>query len=354
MKRYILLTFLFFLFCTSSTVVKEHGIFAPSRHAYTIGQDGVCSIDFDENTTLWTFGDTIIGKWKNKSGPEKSLKEDAIAEGMISNSIAWSDKINSSNFKDIKLEFLTKNGKITQFIKNKTEENPLYHRFWALDGVRIKNKVYVYFLHVFIPDHSKFLEFKILSVGIAFWEIPNGWKKGDEISFERIDNLFTDNPPAFGASAIRHNGYVYLAGHFKKGISFPAAFARVKEDLITDRSSYEFLDSNGNWVANLQDAGEFFGDVSGECSISYNSYLQSFIILYSQIFTGQIMMARFKDFGEIPFAKSISVYKPLWNKEAQIWPYSGKEIFSYDKKVFVIYIDPLLYQPILVEIELKD
>jgi len=353
MKRYILLAVLFFLFCKSSTVVKEHGIFAPSRHNYTLGQDGVCSIDFDENTTLWTFGDTIIGKWKNNSGPEKSLKEDAIAEGMISNSIAWSDKINPANFRDIKLEFLTENGKVTQFIKNNPQENPLYHRLWALDGVRVKDRVYVYFLHVFIPDYSKFLEFKILSVGIAFWKIPDGWKKGDEIHFERLDNLFTDNPPAFGASAIRHKGYVYIAGHFKKGMSFPVAFARVKEDLITDRSSYEFLDSNGNWVANLQDAGEFFGDVSGECSISYNSCLEKFIVVYSKIFTGELMLAQFKDFSEMTSVKSLSVYKPGLKKEASMWPYSGKEIFSEGKNIFAIYIDPALYQPILVEIELS-
>jgi hypothetical protein len=70
-------------------------------------------------------------------------------------------------------------------------------------------------------------------------------------------------------------------------MSFPVAFARVKEDFITDRSSYEFLDSMGiGWpICKMQ---ESFCDVSGECSISYNSYLQSFIILYSQILQGRL------------------------------------------------------------------
>lgn len=338
--------------CRATSSVVEHGIFAPSRHEYVLGQDGVCSIQFSDKITLWTFADTILGRWKNGRGPSSSLKDDTEMESMLSNSLAWSKKITSENFKDIKLYFLTEDGKPVQFIKNRSGEDPLYHRFWALDGVRIGNRVYVYYLHVFIPDYTKLLEFKVLYSGLAVWYIPEGWKPGDPIRFKRLGPVFQGDYPAYGASAMLKDGYVYLAGHHKKGDRFPLSFARVEEERIEDPGAYEFLSQEGIWQKDINKGGEFFGDVSGECSLSYNSALQKFVVIYTKIFTGEITAAVFPGFDRINTAEKKIVYTPPKKEGTPMWPYSGKEIFSEGRRIFVIYIDPLLYQPILLEIKL--
>ena len=339
-----------FLSCDTKPSVTEHGIFAPSRHRYVLGQDGVCSIQFSDKITLWTFADTVTGKWKNGKGPVTSLKNDTEMEGMLSNSIAWSRKITSKNFRNIELSFITDEGKVTQFIKNREDEDPRYHRFWALDGVRIKNRVYVWYLHVFVPDYRKMLEFRVLYSGLAVWDIPEGWKPGAPVQFRRLGRFFGGEYPAFGASAMVREGYVYLAGHFKKDDRFPLSFARVRENMVEDPGAYEFLSGEGAWQKKIGKAGAFFGDVSGECSLSYNRSLGRYLVVYSRVFTGEVAASAFSDFKDIPSASSVTVYTPSKKGDAPIWPYSAKEIFSEGRRVFVIYIDPVLYQPLLLEL----
>lgn len=347
----LILLFIIISGCLTKPSVIEHGIFAPSRHEYVLGQDGVCSIQFDDTLTLWTFADTILGKWKTGNGPVSSLETDTISDAMISNSLAWSERITSKNFRNIKLSYLTEDGRPTQFIKNRSGEDPLYHRFWALDGVRVGNRVYVYYLHVYVPDYTKLLDFKVLYSGLAVWYIPEGWRPGDPVRFKRLGQMFQGEYPAYGASVMLKDGYVYLAGHFKKGDRFPLSFARVQDYKIEDITAYEFLTAGGVWVKDIDAAGEFFGDVSGECSISYNSRLNKYILIYSKIFTGEITAVSFAGFDSMSEAEHATVYVPKKKEGAPMWPYSGKEIFSEDGRIFIIYIDPMIYQPMLIELK---
>jgi len=181
------------------------------------------------------------------------------------------------------------------------------------------------------------------------WAIPEGWKPGDGMEFRRLGPLFPGEGPAYGASAMKRDGYIYLAGHRKKGESFPLSFARVAERDIENSDRYEFLSREGRWVKGYGNSGDFFGDVSGECSLSYNNKLKSYIVIYSKIFTGEIITVKFSDFDRIAAAEKKPVYTPRKKDSAAIWPYSGKEIFSEGGKIYVIYIDPVLYQPVLLE-----
>ncbi|MCL1865008.1 MAG: DUF4185 domain-containing protein [Spirochaetes bacterium] len=358
MKKFYTLIFIILLFplsCSNKPAAIEHGIFAPSRLDSIIGQDGVCSIDFGDNITLWTFADTITGRWKNDKGRIESNQNEAVIDGMISNSIAWSEKITENNYKDTPFSFYKKNGRVKQFIKNNEDEDPLRHRLWALDGFRYKDRVYVFYLHIYVPDYKEFLNFEVLYTGIARWDIPQGWKIGDDFNFKRLGILFEKGSPCFGAAVMLKDDFIYLAGHFKKGErEFPISIARANINDAEKRDSYSFLSSEGEWVADIKAAGEFIGDVSGECSLSYNDYLKEYIIIYSKAFTGDLAMARFKDFKKFPKSKSIVVHKTNRLIESnKLWPYSGKEIFSSNNIIFAIYIDPVKYQPILVELKFK-
>ncbi len=349
----LVLTLLLFILssCTHNPEVIEYGIFAPSRLDTVVGQDGVCSIKFSDEITLWTFADTITGRWKSEKGRIVGDKNDAFMDGMLSNSIAWSDRITEENYRDIKFNFYKKNDKPAEFIKYNKNENPNKHRFWALDGFRIGSKVYVYYLHVYVPDHTKFLDFEVLYVGLARWDIPQGWKPGDKIDFRRLGPVFGKGTPFFGAAVMERDGYIYLAGHFKKSnLEFPLSVARVKSGDIEISSAYRFLSQNGEWVSGIKNAGSFIGDVSGECSLSFNDYLKEYVIIYSKVFTGEVSMVRFKNFGELASAEKTVIHKVKKSGPTAMWPYSGKEIFSSGRSLFLIYIDPQRYQPLLVEV----
>lgn len=338
--------------CAVKPSVTEHGIFAPSRLESVIGQDGVCSIPLDDEVTLWTFADTITGSWKSGEDRLSGNKKGAVIDGMISNSIAWSKKISENNYRDIKLDFYKENGKVSEFIKHEKGENPLKHRFWAMDGFRFKDRVYVYYLHVYIPDYRKFLEFDVLSVGLARWDIPAGWKPGDPVMFRRLGTLFGKGTPFFGAAVLERDGYVYLAGHFRKsGTEFPLSIARVEARNVENTEAYSFLSPDGEWVRDVKDAGSFVGDISGECSLSYNGYLKEYVIVYSKAFTGDVAVVRFSDFSRLPFAEKQTVYRVHKEEKSGMWPYSAKEIFSSGRSVFIIYIDPVRYQPVLLEVK---
>lgn len=348
----ILLLVITFTSCAHYPKAIEHGIFAPSRLESVIGQDGVCSIKFSEEIILWTFADTITGRWKSEKGRLAADKNEAIMDGMLSNSIAWSEKITEKNYKDIRLNFYKENGRTAQFIKNRKNENPNKHRFWALDGFRTGDKVYIYYLHVYVPDHTKFLDFEVLNVGLARWNIPRGWKPGDRINFRRLGPLFGKGTPFFGAAVLEKDGYVYLAGHFKKSVlEYPLSIARVRVENIEKIKEYSFLSPEGKWVDDIKNAGSFIGDVTGECSLSYNDYLKEYVIVYSKVFTGDVVLVRFKDFSNFPAAVKDTVLKVKRAEGAAMWPYSGKEIFSSGKSLFLIYIDPDRYQPLLVELQ---
>ena len=190
-----ILVFLLAVFTCCGGNAVNRGIFAPSRLDHIKGQDGVSSIPFDENTTLWTFADTIIPiNEKDKSAPDGYT--------MISNSLAWTEKITPSNVSSVKFSYYTENGRVSQFIKNSRRENPLHHRLWALDGLRIGNRVYVYYAHIFVPDHTKFLEFTVKYIGLAVWDVPHNWSPGAGFDFRRTGILFPEGSPFFGAAAM--------------------------------------------------------------------------------------------------------------------------------------------------------
>ena len=340
------------LACGRRTKIIEHGLFAPSRLESVIGQDGVCSINFNKEITFWTFADTITGKWKCDKGRQLADKNEAVIDGMLSNSLAWSQKITAENVTSIKLNFYRENGRVSQFIKNRSGEDPRKHRFWALDGFRSGNRLYVYYLHVFVPDHMKPLGFEVLYTGIARWDIPDKWTPGDKINFRRLGPFFNRGMPYFGAAVMVKDGYVYLAGHFKKNDSvFPLSFAKVQECKVEDPGAYSFLSKTGNWTRDIKDRGEFFGDISGECSLAFNDYLKEYIIIYSKVFTGDVCLVRFKNFKDLTSAGTEIMYRVRREKTSGMWSYSAKEIFSAGQSLFLIYIDPDRYQPILLEIK---
>jgi len=355
MKKILAIAALFALLCCGS--VEELGIFGESRKQDVLGQDGVTPIPLSDSITLWTFGDTILGSWKGNVSYSATFSESVNITDMISNSLAFTEALKSHNINKLKFIYLKDNGRVCQFIKYKKDENPKIDRLWAVDGVSINNRVFVYYLIIKVNKKRGPFGFDIKGVGIAAWSMPNNWKIGDKVDFIRLPDLFPASYPAFGVTVLRRDGYIYTAGQYvTKDHSSPIKIARTEITGIASLASYKYLTKEGQWIKDINKAAPFLGDVMGECSLTYNAHIGKYMIIYCQLWTGKIVMVAFSDFSDLYRAEKRIIYEPpkLIDKgeNRPLLYYSGKEIFSADNLIYMIYINPMEYQPYLLKINL--
>lgn len=348
---------LLFVLCSCAGSTESLGLFGESRLESVLGQDGVSPIPFNDSLTMWTFGDTILGKWKGEVSASATFSERADANAMISNSLAFTPAITGENIRSLHFTFHRENGRVAQFLKLKPGERPERDRLWAVDGLRTGDRVYVYYLRIRITDPGKPFGFRMDGVGLARWSVPIAWSPGKPVEFIRLPDVFPGTSPAFGACVIERMGTVYTVGQFVDGSGVSRVkIARAPIDGIEDRRAYTFLAGDGSWTGIMEKAHGFLEGVAGECSLSYNESTGGYILLYCRIGTGEIVMVTFGDFAELHTARGQTVYAPPALPsdagDRHAWYYSGKEIFSEGRDLYAIYMHPIEYQPQLIKIRL--
>ena len=348
--------------CSSRTSYgkpENLGIFAPSRLSMVAGQDGCNPVRLTNDTVMWTFGDTILGKWEKTPSLKTTFESSAMMEKMISNSLAFSGVPDAGNMPDPVFVYYTQNGVPVQFLKYRKGEDKSRVRLWPLDGIRIRDSVYLYYLKVLVGKEQGPDLLKVTGTGIAVWNIPQKWKVGNRVSFRRVKMLFGSSMPCMGDSVIMKSGYLYIAGHGKtgRGSGVSAYIARVRPAGILDPSAYSFLGHDGTWSGNSRNPACFFHDVMGEFSISYHSGTGEYIFIYCGS-DSAVSMLRLKALSTIRSAVPVDVYRPPALPEIQgrsfYFYYSAKEIFHDDKSVYAVYMNPAVYQPVLVRIPLNS
>lgn len=354
-----------FLFCAShdklsyiTDRIENLGIFGESRKKSVIGQDGCTPIELDDKM-MWTFGDTIIGTWKGDLTVHSTFEDSAVMKGMISNSLAFTDIPVDSTIKDLEFTFYKEQGTVAQFIKPLPGEDPSVWRFWAMDGIKIDTTVYVYYMLVFIDRINKKkqetgLPIRVMGVGIAEWNVPDRWKPGDPVAFKRTARVFFEGEPVFGDAVVRRGNLLFLIGHGPAANNrVPAFIARVQISSLKNRSGYEFLDAEGHWSGKIKTAAPIADDVMGEPSLSYSSIINEYVVLYCSL-DGKIKEVSFSDFNAIKNKKTAVIYTPpslpFIPTRPRLDYYSGKEIFSTSRALYAIYINPAIYQPVLLRI----
>ncbi|TAL32372.1 MAG: DUF4185 domain-containing protein [Spirochaetes bacterium] len=333
------------------------GPFGESRRALVLGQDGVTSIPFNNYITMWTFGDTLLGDWKGSVSSAATFSERANVRSMISNSLAFTPAPTPETIAALPFTFYTDRGEVAQFIKLLPHERPETDRLWAVDGVRMGDKVYVYYLAIRVGSSGKPFDFSMRAVGLACWVVPEQWRIGDPISFVRLPDLFPGDYPAFGVSVLEKDGYLYTAGHYTApDLSSPVKIARVRPENIGNPGAYEFLGRGGAWTGAVREGVPLLGDVMGECSLSWNESAGEYVMVYCQLWTGRIVLVRFADFAGAEKARKEVVYEPprltVTGPELAGYYYSGKEVYAAGAQIFAIFIHPLEYQPYLLKITL--
>jgi len=234
-------------YCARNARVENLGIFGESRKESVLGQDGCTPIPVN-GIMMWTFGDTIIGSWKGELTSGSTFEETAVMKGMISNSLAFTEVPGDATIKKLRFVFNKKEGAVVPFIETTKAEDPRLWRLWAIDGIKIDATIYVYYMIVFVDKSIRprkgELPIRVMGVGLAEWQMPQGWKPGSPVRFRRIATIFREGEPVFGDSVIRIGDYLYLSGHGpSRDGTVPAYISRVRVSAIRNRNSYEFLDS---------------------------------------------------------------------------------------------------------------
>lgn len=328
----------------------NEGIFGPDRLRSVLGQDGVTPIPVKlrDGTEffLWTFGDTILGGWKGPVVTTATVDFNSAADmkAMPSNTLALTPVPSSANYRDLGFTFYAPEGHVREFIACREGESPLVKRLWADDGIQLGDTLYVYYMDVEL-DKNVPGGFSFKGTGLASSPLP----RRAELKMPAFKRLsFRAEGLVIGDSVIAEGKYLYVLGRGSKandGRLTSLTLLRVKPAGIEKLSSYEYLTAEGEWSG--KERGLFFEDVSGEASLVSDAFKKVYRITYMSFNSQAIMTAEFAEFAEFAKApKAAPLYKPPPKKDALY--YSAKEVFSDAENVYLIYMDPSIYQPILV------
>ena len=336
---------------TSRCEVENLGFFVNPDTPDIVGLDGCASILVNKTVTMWTFGDTIIGRNTKNKTASSTFEDVAVIERMLSNSLAFTEIPDDDTVESLRFHFYRERGSPSEFIHTKERINRNI-RIWPVDGVQVDRRVYLYYYKVAITG-EKAAPFRLMGTGIATWDIPEKWRVGDPVHFKTETMLFNAAEPAFGDSVILKDNQVIITGHRKKGAGVSAFICRVDKKNILSRKDYQILDSEGAWSKKMHAGNGYFNDVAGELSLSFNEHLKKYVIIYCSM-NGSVKTLLFDDFEDLPKTLPTVAYIPPPLPSIKSRPlmmyYSGKEILQTAGSVYAIFIDPSVYQPILLKI----
>ena len=348
MKKIIFLILSILISC-SKPQVENLGFFAQNREKTIVGLDGFSNIETKSGKVLWTFGDTILGEWKNPPTVNDTFENSAVMEKMIPNSIAVTEKLTESNISDLKFNFYSLNKNPAEFIKENTASWII--RVWPLDGVELEGKIFLFYVKIkLVADKNN--PFKIIANGIAELKIDAADNTILKTEAASLKELNLPGMISLGDSVIKNDSFIYIAGRKSNNAGLPCIyFARTDLQNFVNPDKYEYLSQDGTWLKNFSNAGTFFSPAAGEFSISYNEYLKSYVVIFMGL-DGILKAAVFSDFNKIGKEKDIYTPEklPKIYKRPFMFYYSGKEIFHSEKFIYAVFINPAVYQPVLIKI----
>ena len=276
----------------SITQVKELGPIATNPDI--LGRDGGYSALF-QGYSVWLYGDTFLAK------------PDAQDRTLISDSWSYTIDLNAQTGITGFQERLDSTGAPTMILPETAEEQAFNQAHngnncqaqpcgarWALwPGAIVVNPADNSALIFYDVVSAKPGAFNFQGVGasVALWQNfqqqPQRPNLNPPIVPDHPDLIFTQNEPGFGSAAFIRNGTLYAYGC---DANDGCRLGKVDPASAQDRSAWTFYAGNGNWSANIHEVVSVFNGGSGILSVSWNSYLQQYVAVYSQTFSQDVMI----------------------------------------------------------------
>lgn len=215
-------------------------------------------------------------------------------------------------------------------------------RFWPEHGICVDGRVYFFYLGIQTIDSSSNWGFRSVGVGLAALDVDSGdcerFQYNDDWMFWRT----VQGDLHLGVTLLQVEEFVYVFGSRRTQIENTAFLARVPAALIAERNSYEYLTSSApSWSTDFGTACDL-GPCSSEYSVSYNSYLEKYTMIYVDEYRKRLML-RTADQLWGPYSRPWDLIG-VPHQENSVLIYLGFEHASFQqqggRKIFISYCEP--------------
>jgi hypothetical protein len=263
-----------------------------------LGRDGAYSALF-QGASVWVYGDTFIAR---ADAHNRTLLSDSWSFTTVLNAqsgiTGFQERLDSTSAPTMILPETPAEQAFNQAHNvNNCQASPCGAR-WALwPGAIVVNPAdnTALIFYTVVSAQPGAFNFQGIGASVATWQglqsTPQRPNLNPPIVADHPDLMFTENEPGFGSTAFVSGGtlYVYGCGVGTDGADKGCRLGKVAPSSAQDRSAWTFYAGNGNWSSQVGDAVSLF---SGDniLSVSWNNFLQSYVAIYSQVFSQNVMI----------------------------------------------------------------
>jgi hypothetical protein len=313
-----------------------------------IGADADYSVSLDERTTLWLFGDTLVGEVRDGKRRNAKMINNSIALQSIGHPPQYFYRTNSDG---TPASVFAPDGDTNSF-------------FWPWDGVRTARGLFLFLTQVRHTDDKSVWGFKLFSASLAFVSNPDSppasWKT--TMTKEPWADFATKPATAYGWSVVNFQNYVYVYGTSAGAAG--ATLARVPQESLDDFAQWRFY-SHGQWQNDPSQATAIFPDKPPEGTVRWLPAEGHFIVVYCLGLSGDILLREAPEPAGPWSERHVIYHCPDSNRSKAYYCYAGKAhpelsdagelVITYavnSNNFFDLFNDPLLYWPRFLRLKL--
>jgi hypothetical protein len=317
------------------------------------GVDGATSTVLPTGESLWVFGDTVEGPFETIRGLDLTPFRSNTAALVPNQDV-------SSGIKNFRFLATPDGRRPRQIVPFAPDEDPSVHRVWAVHGVCVGNRAYLYYHRItLLKGVDVFVNFKLDGMGLARAD-------SNKFEFTRLTapdgtrEFWKGDQPGFGVFVDRADDFIYLWGSLATGMFL----ARTRPESIDDLASYEYLVaaptmSNPNvlprWSKTFEPLAVLFDGVPNEMSAAYNRHLRKYVAFHSLHREHKIVMRTSPKITG-PWSGPQVVYRPERIGEADLI-YAAKEHPELAREggrvLYVTFVNSATYVPQMIEVTLR-
>jgi hypothetical protein len=230
-----------------------------------IGADGDYSIQLNARTTLWLFGDTVIGQVRDGKRVHAKMVNNSIALQPIGGAPQFFYRTNSAGAPG---SVFTPAGDTNAF-------------FWPWDGIRTTRGLFIFFMKVRHTAEKSVWGFNVFGTTLAFVPNPDAPPSDWKISLRDVPYK------SFGLAVVRDGEFIYVYGRARKRGG--TLVARAPLEALDEFGQWHFYD-NGQWQENITNATAIFPDAPPEATVKWMPAMKRFVTVYSPDIFGDIVM----------------------------------------------------------------
>ena len=248
---------------------------------------------------MWLYGDTFLAN------------PNAEGFGLISDSWSYTTDLNAQDGITGFQERLDSAGAPTMILTltpaelafnlahngNPCQEQPCGARWalWPSSIVTDPSSNHALVFYMLVTAQPGNFNFQAVGNSVALWQSFQGTPQrptfNPPIVAGHPDLMFNENEPNFGTASLLNAGtlYIYGCGTPTDGEDKGCRLAKVDPASVQNLSAWMYYSGNGNWSSQLSAAVSVFTG-SSIVSVSWNSFLEQYVAVYSPPFSQNVVM----------------------------------------------------------------